>query len=277
MTIGAKMEKLIVTDVDGTLVPDGGVEINRKYFDVIRKLTEREFEFVIASGRHSTNLKKMFDPVRDCVWFLSQNGGMIEKGNEVIIPNNIPYEWAQELWSEVKGSVPTGCIIYTAKHAYLHKDCKELTSILADIYRYDVVPCESSNEIPQNEKITMMTMYDPKDCYAWCSSHLARKWWDRLQILKTGDIWVDIVHPKNGKGRALEKLCSILNIKRENVTAFGDNMNDISMFKFAGNSIAVNNAVEDVKMAADRVIKGYKDDGVLKELENMLEYIADLR
>ena len=45
------MIKLIVSDVDGTLVEDGSADINPELFEVILKLREKGIQFAIASGR----------------------------------------------------------------------------------------------------------------------------------------------------------------------------------------------------------------------------------
>ena len=45
------MIKLIVSDIDGTLVKDGTLDINPEYMDVIRNLTEKGIHFVACSGR----------------------------------------------------------------------------------------------------------------------------------------------------------------------------------------------------------------------------------
>ena len=45
------MIKLVVTDIDGTLVKDGTLDINPEYMDVIRALKEKGIYFVACSGR----------------------------------------------------------------------------------------------------------------------------------------------------------------------------------------------------------------------------------
>ena len=45
------MIKLVASDVDGTLVPDGTFEIDPEIYDVIKKLKEKGITFVAASGR----------------------------------------------------------------------------------------------------------------------------------------------------------------------------------------------------------------------------------
>ena len=44
------MIKLICSDIDGTLLPEGTAEINPEIFDVIRKLKEKDIIFAAANG-----------------------------------------------------------------------------------------------------------------------------------------------------------------------------------------------------------------------------------
>ena len=57
------MIKLIVSDVDGTLVPDGSSKINPEVFDTILKLREKGIQFAIASGRPWASVVHAFEPV----------------------------------------------------------------------------------------------------------------------------------------------------------------------------------------------------------------------
>ena len=68
------MIKLIATDVDGTLVKDGTMTINPEYMTVIRKLTELGITFVVCSGRQYDSERKLFEPVKDLVYFVSDGG-----------------------------------------------------------------------------------------------------------------------------------------------------------------------------------------------------------
>ena len=68
----------------------------------------------------------------------------------------------------------------------------------------------------------------------------------------------------------MEHLCQRLGIDMERVMAFGDNFNDIEMLKKAGVGIAVASARQEVKKAADKVIDGYENDGVLREMKRLL-------
>ena len=71
------MIKLIVSDVDGTLVEDGSADINPELFEVILKLREKGIQFAIASGRPWSSVEHTFDPVKKKIFYISNNGSYI--------------------------------------------------------------------------------------------------------------------------------------------------------------------------------------------------------
>jgi Cof subfamily protein (haloacid dehalogenase superfamily) len=72
---------------------------------------------------------------------------------------------------------------------------------------------------------------------------------------------------EGSKGAALRRLRELWGIPREAVLAIGDDMNDLDMLREAGLAIAMGNAVEEVRRAADRVTATNEDEGVAKALE----------
>jgi len=76
----------------------------------------------------------------------------------------------------------------------------------------------------------------------------------------TGDYFLTILHPLGDKAHALEKVCDVLGRPLEDVTVFGDSINDIGMFRLAGMSAAVANALEETKAAAKTVLPHSNDE-----------------
>lgn len=73
---------------------------------------------------------------------------------------------------------------------------------------------------------------------------------------------VEINDGRANKGAALTALAERLGIPMGKVAAFGDGTNDLSMIRAAGMGVAMGNAAEEVKAAADRVTAGNGEDGV---------------
>ena len=71
------------------------------------------------------------------------------------------------------------------------------------------------------------------------------------------------------KAASIERLCQKIGITRENVIACGDGFNDISMIEYAGLGVAMSNAQEVVKKAADYITASNDEDGVMKILRTL--------
>ena len=78
------MIRLIVSDIDGTLVPEGGSLLNPEYMTVIRELTDRGVRFAAASGRQATSIDVIFHELQDRVYYLGDNGACILRGGETL-------------------------------------------------------------------------------------------------------------------------------------------------------------------------------------------------
>jgi Cof subfamily protein (haloacid dehalogenase superfamily) len=93
----------------------------------------------------------------------------------------------------------------------------------------------------------------------------------KLSPEKYSDGWfLTILHPEGDKAHALTKVMEYLERDTKEVTVFGDSVNDIGMFKLAGTSIAVKNALDEVKAVANIVLPHSNDeDGVAHYLNRL--------
>ena len=85
---------------------------------------------------------------------------------------------------------------------------------------------------------------------------------------KKGRCSIDITDINVCKGNSVLWLCNYLNINSNDVIAFGDGENDVSMFKVVSRGIAVDNACLELKKYADEITDSCYNDGVFKYIEN---------
>lgn len=102
--------------------------------------------------------------------------------------------------------------------------------------------------------------------------HLHMQAEELLKEIPVSAVWssktsMEITHPEAQKGRALEVLCDLLQIPLENTLALGDSGNDESMLKAAGIGIAMGNAPDFIKAAADAVTESNENDGAAIAIE----------
>ena len=83
--------------------------------------------------------------------------------------------------------------------------------------------------------------------------------------------WLQSFHQKANKGIMLKRMTEHLGIPISKTVVFGDYMNDLDMFKVAGHSIAVENALPAVKAAAQQIILSNINQGVIIYLESIFE------
>ncbi|NLT29142.1 MAG: HAD family phosphatase [Propionibacterium sp.] len=90
---------------------------------------------------------------------------------------------------------------------------------------------------------------------------------DRLAITRSAPIYCEVSMPDATKGASLQAYCDHYEIAIEQSIVFGDAHNDLSMIHAAGLGVAMGNAHDDVKAAADRVTASHDDDGIALVLQ----------
>ena len=90
----------------------------------------------------------------------------------------------------------------------------------------------------------------------------------KLSPEKYGGGWfLTLLHPEGDKSHAIIKVLEYIDAHTKNLTVFGDSINDIEMFKLANTSVAVSNALDDVKKEANIILPHSNDeDAVAKYL-----------
>ena len=87
----------------------------------------------------------------------------------------------------------------------------------------------------------------------------------------TNGYFLTILHPLGDKAHGLQKLSEHLNKDLSYTTVFGDSINDIEMFKLAGTSVAVSNALTEAKSVADIILDKSNDDDAVAHYLNEIQ------
>jgi len=117
---------------------------------------------------------------------------------------------------------------------------------------------------------TKILVIGESDQLAQLQASLNNEFGNKINLTKSKKNFLEISHPKATKGYALKELTQSLNLKREQVVAIGDNLNDLDMIEYAGCGVAVANAVPALKEAADLITRSNDDDGVAEVIENLI-------
>jgi Cof subfamily protein (haloacid dehalogenase superfamily) len=91
-----------------------------------------------------------------------------------------------------------------------------------------------------------------------------------VEVATSGAPFVEITGHGVNKAFGLARLAESLSIDAADVIVFGDNHNDLPMFRWAGHAVAMGNAVADIAEAADEIADDHADDGVARVIERLL-------
>ncbi|ACL70111.1 hydrolase of the HAD superfamily [Halothermothrix orenii H 168] len=125
-----------------------------------------------------------------------------------------------------------------------------------------------------DEHIVCFTIIDKKEKLEELSLVLEKKYGEMVEILLMendyfpGWYWLTIHDVKATKDQAIKELVKITGHNLNDLIVFGDNANDIKMFREALKAVAVSNAKNELKKYADEIIGSNQDDSVVKYLIN---------
>lgn len=260
------MIKLIATDMDGTLLNEHGC-LSHEIFDIIKKLKEKNILFATASGRQYYTLEKNFSKVKDDVIYIAENGCyVVNKGAEVS-SNYIDKELVKDLIKTARTVSDSEIVLCGKKAAYIEKNRIEFVAEVEKYYhRYEVV--DDLNSVEDN--ILKFTIWDPKGSDANSNRVFSPLFGDKLHVVVSGTVWLDIINKDINKGVAIRQLQKKYDIKPEETMVFGDYFNDIDMLKAAYHSYAMANAPVEVKKHARFIAKSNRENGVIDVLKSLI-------
>ena len=274
--IGAKPKKIFISDIDGTLANNQG-QLSQFTIDNLNKVIHSGVPFTVASARSVFSIQQVLKDVSLKLPIISFNGAFVscfEEGTHEVI-NAIDSEKARELYEIVK-SFQLSPFIST----YNGSDCLYHDKIINDGMVWYKDNLTQKRDIRLRPGFDLNTLFKQEII---CINSIGRK--EELEPLqnliveKYGDVlevhlfqndynpgwyWLTLHDHRSRKDRGCEVVCEKLGFTMNDLTVFGDNINDIRMFKAAGRAVAVGSAVETAKECADEIIEDNLSDSVVK-------------
>lgn len=268
------MIKLIASDMDGTLLPEGTTAIDPAVYDVIRSLQKKGVSFVAASGRNYESVMGVFKCMEDEITVISDNGGFVSRHGKELACNGFPSELLREVVQEAR-KVPDAWIMASAaRGTYTDQNHPKYVKWVREGYKMNIRIVDDLLSV--EEPLIKVALYTYAADAADVAAPLREHFGDRVSIALAGDRWVDMMVPGVSKGQALSHIQQALGISPEETAAFGDNGNDIPMLRCAGESFAVANARPEVKQAAKYLLGDVSEAPVLAQFRQYLDEISAL-
>ncbi len=255
--------RLIATDLDGTLL-GADKRPTPSVIGSLRRARDQGVHIAIASGRMTCTQRDLAREMGlDCS-MISYNGSVVVQEDGSTDETDFDADTMRDV------------IGYCYDHGYYvqtYRDDVIFTDRDSPMLRSDMDSKSAEIRFGDLRKMDPMSapkvviVVDPsmtpgimRDIQTMCPS---------LSVTQSSPYVVEIMPPGIDKSYGLRSVCEHLGIDREEVVAFGDNRNDISMIEWAGLGVAVANAIDELKDAADIVTVGEMSDGVQEVLDRL--------
>lgn len=276
------MKKIYISDLDGTLLTENAILSDYSKQELNELINDHNINFTVATARNVYSIKEMFKGIDLKLPVIEFNGSFITdiKTGEKLITNNIDENIVEGLLNLFNdyGQFP---LISSFNGVETNLYYKENISEGMDLYLKDrreinpntLINAKLNNSY-LNEKVICFTLINKKEYLDELVVKIKNIFGVHLNIYYSKDIyytdwyWASIYSIKAKKGNAIKELVKFLNMTDYDLTVFGDHNNDVDMFEIADNSIAVENAQQELKNYADLIIGTNKEDSVVKYIRN---------
>jgi len=263
------MIKLIASDIDGTLVPDGTSEIDKRMYDVIKRLKAHGIIFAGASGRQFASMVRLFAPVSEDIYYITEGGTVVRNTKKVFKKNVINRNLLFQMVADIKKLKDCDIMLSGLDTAYC-EDKSEMFYWMRDSYRFNIEVI-GDFETHLTDEIVKLSIYHKDNAEAIVNEWFTDKWKDRFKIASAGIMWMDVTGLTADKGSSLKVLQEQLGITKEETMAFGDNLNDLGLLEAAEESYAIGSARDEVKAAAKHIAPPLSENGETEVLLKLLE------
>lgn len=266
------MIRLVLSDMDGTLVPLHAQHVSARTLVAIRALQAEGIEFGPSTGRGTTELSPFFlDDHRYFRTGILSNGKKVYVDGRVVEEHLMPHESLLRLHGIVQRYPQTMLVVYPEQSrpgnpVWCIGGTGEQRERLGRLYKFIPMP---RSEVPEEPAI---------GCVVACDAGPAVV--DELMAQVAGEVptldivqqypgWCDVMPHGVSKASGLQALVDALDIDRDEIVFFGDGDNDVTLLEAIPNGVAVANARPKAAVAARWHVGACEDDGVAKAMEQI--------
>ncbi|URZ04467.1 Sugar phosphatase YidA (plasmid) [Clostridium felsineum] len=277
--------KVIIMDIDGTLTNSKKI-ITDKTKKALKKAQELGTVLILASGRPTSGLMDFAEELemdKNHGLLVSFNGAKVVdcENGKVLFDETMSIEQGQAVLEhmkkfEVKPMIDKGEYMYVNdvfKNEIQYKG-KPFNIIKYEARNNKFKLCEKDDlalfaDYPLNKILTAGEPEYLKEHY----KEMMEPFKETLNCMFTADFYFEFTAKGIDKAKALDTVLMPMGYKKKEMIAFGDGHNDISMVKYAGIGVAMDNAVQELKDEADEVTLSNDEDGIAHTLSKYMKGI----
>jgi Cof subfamily protein (haloacid dehalogenase superfamily) len=258
--------KLLAIDVDGTLLNDDH-QLTERTKRAISQIKEHGVKVVLATGRGPVSCFPIMEELALTEPMITHNGAVIVDPQTKHIALEIGFK-AEELLPIIQYCRQTDIHFdaCTAFEMYIEGRNPQADQMYKKFFANPRLVVDTSL---LTDQIVKFTLFGDERQMDRSLEEVVPKFPD-WSIIRSGEKFIDVMHPQATKGNALKRILKEQNIHPDHVVAFGNYYNDLEMIQLAGVGVAMDNSPDQIKRLADRVTVSNNEDGVAEVIEEIL-------
>lgn len=262
--------KLVAIDLDDTLL-DSGLKISEKCNEAINQVRERGVLVTLATGRMFRSALPYASELKMDIPLITYQGALVKNSlsREILYYKPVPRDRGTEIMEFFK-SAGVHFQSYFGDQLCMEALSPEgrYYAALAGINPLIVEDLIAASR--EQEALKILAVCYDENLILRMESELKRSYGESLNITRSKPIFLEVMNDEANKGEALKVVADHYDIKREEVLALGDSYNDLAMIEWAGTGVAMGNARDAVKQAADFVTLSNEEEGVAEALHRFI-------
>ncbi len=247
---------LILFDLDGTILLKGKVQ--EGILEAIRKLKEQNHEVAIATGRSPVFLDNL-DKILGVDNMILSNGAYVVAKGDVVFQHSIPGELVQKMMRLSDAIGFDLGIVYEDSYRAYRRDGQEIDTF-SEVFQ--IMKPKLDRKYHPDKMVFAMQIFD-HNVIPILSQEIPE-----LIFNRSNKYGFDVNLKGDLKADGARVLIDFFQTAIEDVYAFGDGMNDISMIKLAGHGVAMGNAFKQLKEVAEYITDDVDKNGVINALKH---------
>lgn len=258
--------KAVFSDIDGTLL-NTSHKIPKGTKEKIQQMNQRKIPFVLVSARMPKGMTAIRDELGERNPMICYSGALVVDGNgNPIYSVSLEPQEAKSICEKIRESVPEVSVNIYSNDCWMAEDLEEywvkqemeITGV-----RAAQVSFQEDSVFEEVHKILCM---GKEEHISFLEKEL-KKEFPEIRIYKSKNTYLEIMSMKASKSDAVHMLEGFFGIKKDEIIAFGDGHNDIDMIEYAGLGVAMGNASDEVKEAANEVTDINDKEGLRRILD----------
>ncbi len=265
----AQQIKLVIADVDGTLVTQDKV-LTKRAVEAALRLHEAGIQFTVTSGRPPRGMAMLIDPLKLTLPLAAFNGGVLIQPDlktvvdQKFLPPGVPEKVIEaienhglDVWvyTDIDWFVRDPNAPHVAREQWTVKFPPTVVKTFAGL-------------LGRVAKIVGVS--DDLDWVAKCEKDVQQAGGTHISAARSQPYYLDVTHPQANKGEVVLSISRLLNIPPAQIATIGDMPNDVLMFKKSGVSIALGNASPEVQAATTYVTSSNQEEGFANAIEKFV-------